>query len=61
MSRPGGNGLTPERAAESVKVRAARPIERSKLDLDRADKVVEISRTRSSMPVRRFTNHRHNR
>ena len=46
LSRPGGKRLTPERAAESVKVRAARPIERSKLELDRADKVVEISRTR---------------
>lgn len=46
LSRPGGKRLTPERAAESVKVRAARPIERSKLNLERADKVVEISRTR---------------
>jgi GntR family transcriptional regulator len=46
LSRPGGKRLTPERVAESVKVRVARPIERGKLDLDRADKVVEISRTR---------------
>jgi len=46
ISRPGGQRLTPERVGESVKVRAARTNERNKLDLDRADRVVEISRVR---------------
>src|SRR6202041_3638238 len=46
LSRPGGKRLTPERVAESVKVRSARTIERGKLDLDRTERIVEISRTR---------------
>ncbi|MGO9935234.1 MAG: GntR family transcriptional regulator [Steroidobacteraceae bacterium] len=46
LARPGGKRLTPERAAASVKVRSARNAERSKLDLDRTERVVEISRTR---------------
>jgi GntR family transcriptional regulator len=46
ISRPGGKRLTPERAGESVKVRSARTPERIKLDLDRADRIVEISRIR---------------
>ncbi len=46
LAHPGGKRLTPERAAETVKVRAARTPERVKLDLDRAARVVEISRTR---------------
>ena len=46
ISRPGGKRLTPERVAESVKVRTARTAERNKLDLDRAERVVEITRTR---------------
>ncbi len=46
IARPGGRRLTPERGGESVKVRAARPVERSKLEIERADRVVEISRTR---------------
>jgi GntR family transcriptional regulator len=46
IARPGGKRLTPERAGESVKVRAARTHERTKLHLDRADKIVEISRIR---------------
>jgi GntR family transcriptional regulator len=46
ISRPGGERLTPESAGETVKVRIARGAERDKLELGRADKVVEISRTR---------------
>jgi GntR family transcriptional regulator len=46
MARPGGKRVAPERAHECVKVRAARPLERAKLDLARNDRVVEITRTR---------------
>jgi GntR family transcriptional regulator len=46
MARPGGKRLTPERADELIKVRVSRPPEREKLDLGRADRVVEITRTR---------------
>ena len=46
ISRPGGKRMTPERVDETVKVRASRAAERTKLGLDRADRVVEILRTR---------------
>ncbi len=46
MSKPGGRRLTPERAGETVKTRAARAPERSKLDLERGERIVEISRIR---------------
>ena len=46
MSRPGGKRLTPERAGETVKVRVSRAPERAKLDLQRGERVVEITRTR---------------
>ena len=47
MARPGGGErLTPERGAESVKVRASKASEQAKLDLARGDKVVEIVRVR---------------
>lgn len=46
MARPGGPRAVPERAQESVRVRASRAPERAKLDLARTDRVVEITRTR---------------
>ena len=46
MARPGGKRLTPERAEEMIKIRASRPLERDKLDLERSERVVEITRTR---------------
>lgn len=46
ISRPDGERLTPERVGETVKVRASRPLERAKLELQRADRVVEIKRVR---------------
>ncbi|MDE2305843.1 MAG: GntR family transcriptional regulator [Gammaproteobacteria bacterium] len=47
IARPGGERLKPERAGETVKVRAARAAERAKLDLERDARVVEITRNRS--------------
>jgi GntR family transcriptional regulator len=38
--------MTPERVDETVKVRASRALERTKLGLARTDRVVEIVRTR---------------
>jgi GntR family transcriptional regulator len=46
ISRPGGKRMTPERVDETVKVRASRAPERTKLGLERTDRVVEILRTR---------------
>lgn len=46
MAHPGGKRAVPERAQESVKVRTARPQERTRLDLARTDRIVEITRTR---------------
>ena len=46
MARPGGKRVVPERVQESVKVRASRAPERARLDLARAERVVEITRTR---------------
>lgn len=46
ISRPGGKRMTPERVDETVKVRASRAPERTKLGLDRTERVVEILRTR---------------
>ena len=46
IARPGGKRMTPERVDETVKLRASRAIERTKLGLARTDKVVEIVRTR---------------
>jgi GntR family transcriptional regulator len=46
MAKPGGKRLTPERVGESVKLRMSRAPERTKLDLARAERVVEITRTR---------------
>jgi len=46
MARPGGKRVVPERVQESVKVRLSRAQERTKLDLARTDRVVEITRTR---------------
>jgi GntR family transcriptional regulator len=46
MAKPGGKRLIPERAGELVKVRMSRAPERTKLDLARNDRVVEITRTR---------------
>ncbi len=46
ISRPGGKRMTPERVDETVKVRASRAAERTKLGLERTDRVVEILRTR---------------
>ena len=46
IARPGGKRMTPERVDETVKVRASRANERSKLGLARTDRVVEIVRTR---------------
>ena len=46
MAHPGGSRAVPERARESVRVRVSRAPERAKLDLGRADRVVEITRTR---------------
>ena len=46
MARPGGKRVTPERSDEAVAVRVSRPVERSKLDLDKGARVVEITRTR---------------
>jgi GntR family transcriptional regulator len=46
LARPGGPRLTPEPLGESVRVRAARVVERDKLGLARGDRVVEINRVR---------------
>jgi GntR family transcriptional regulator len=46
IARPGGKRMTPERVDETVKLRASRALERTKLGLARTDKVVEIVRTR---------------
>lgn len=46
LARPGGKRLAPEKAAETVKVRASRAPERERLDLARTDRVAEITRTR---------------
>ena len=46
IARPGGKRMTPERVDETVKVRASRAPERTKLGLERTDRVVEILRTR---------------
>jgi GntR family transcriptional regulator len=46
IARPGGKRMTPERVDETVKLRASRAIERTKLGLARTDKVVVIVRTR---------------
>ncbi len=46
IARPGGKRMTPERVDETVKVRASRALERTKLGLARTDKVVEIVRVR---------------
>jgi GntR family transcriptional regulator len=46
IARPGGKRMTPERVDETVKVRASRADERTKLGLARTDRVVEIVRTR---------------
>ena len=46
LARPGGERLIPERGGETVKVRASKAIEQTKLDLARGDKVVEIVRVR---------------
>ena len=46
IARPGGTRLTPECSGESVKLRQARHNERTKLDLERNERVIEISRTR---------------
>jgi GntR family transcriptional regulator len=46
MARPGGKRVVPERVQESVKVRVSRAQERTKLDLARTARVVEIIRTR---------------
>jgi hypothetical protein len=42
MARPGRQRVTPERAQESIKVRAARAPERSKLGLALEDRAVEL-------------------
>jgi GntR family transcriptional regulator len=47
LSRPGGQRMTPHGTSETVKLRASRATERAKLDLARADRVVEITRTRT--------------
>jgi GntR family transcriptional regulator len=46
MAKPGGKRLTPEHVGESVKLRASRAAERTKLELARDERVVEITRTR---------------
>ena len=46
IARPGGKRMTPERVDETVKLRASRALERTKLGLARTDKVVEIVRIR---------------
>jgi GntR family transcriptional regulator len=46
LARPGGRRLTPSLGTESIRVRAARAIERERLDLPRDARVVEISRMR---------------
>jgi len=46
IARPGGKRMTPERVDETVKVRASRASERTKLGLARTDRVVEIVRIR---------------
>jgi GntR family transcriptional regulator len=47
LAHPGGRRVTPESGVETVKMRAAKPLEVAKLDLAKGDKVVEIVRTRS--------------
>jgi GntR family transcriptional regulator len=47
LARPGGQRMTPERTTESIKLRASRATERTKLDLARTERVVEITRTRA--------------
>ncbi len=46
LARPGGTRLTPSLGTEEARVRAARAIERERLELDRDARVVEISRVR---------------
>jgi GntR family transcriptional regulator len=46
LARPGGKRVIPERVDETVRVRAARASERTKLELGRGERVVEIVRTR---------------
>lgn len=46
LARPGGRRLTPNLGTESIRVRAARAVERARLDLPRDARVVEISRMR---------------
>src|SRR6201996_6326353 len=46
MARPGGKRLKPERAGETVKIRVSRATERARLDLDRGERVVQITRIR---------------
>jgi GntR family transcriptional regulator len=46
IARPGGKRMTPERVDETVKLRASRALERTKLGLAKTDKVVEIVRVR---------------
>jgi GntR family transcriptional regulator len=45
-SPDGGKRLTPASAGETVRLRAARAVDRSKLDLPAGERVVEIARTR---------------
>ena len=46
LARPGGKRLTPSLGTESARVRAARANERTRLELDRDARVVELSRVR---------------
>ena len=46
LARPGGKRLTPSLGTESARVRTARASERTRLELDRDARVVELSRVR---------------
>lgn len=46
LAQPGGKRLTPTLGSETIRVRAARPPERERLDLGRDARVVEIDRVR---------------
>lgn len=46
IARPGGKRLIPSLGTEIARVRAARAIERERLELDRDSRIVEISRVR---------------
>ena len=46
LARPGGKRLTPTLGSETIRVRAARPSERERLDLSRDARVIEIDRVR---------------